>query len=131
MLCSDSDEVAVTVVILFIETAGTVPRISSSISGEISVSDGSMANDSVSVSVEGTSSITISFCSEASDVLVQIAEYFSVTTDYLLGRTGDPSMPFPVSAGERAMLADFRLLDRDQKELIVQNIRLMRSQNER
>ena len=65
------------------------------------------------------------------EVLVQIADYFHVTTDYLLGRTEEQAEPFPVSQGERAMLADFRALSREQKELIVQNLRLMRSQNER
>ena len=64
-------------------------------------------------------------------VLVQIADYFHVTTDYLLGRTEEQAGIFPVSQGERAMLADFRALSRNQKELIVQNLRLMRSQNER
>ena len=64
-------------------------------------------------------------------VLVQIADYFHVTTDYLLGRTEEQAEPFPVSQGERAMLTDFRALSREQKELIVQNLRLMRSQNER
>ena len=65
------------------------------------------------------------------DVLVRVADYFHVTTDYLLGRTEEREEPFRLSQGEQALLADFRSLTRGQKELIVQNIRLMRSQNER
>lgn len=65
------------------------------------------------------------------EVLAQIAAYLSVTTDYLLGLTGDPLPPFPVSAGERAMLERFRALTGAQKELILQNIELMNRQNQR
>lgn len=65
------------------------------------------------------------------DVLVNFAQYFHVTTDYLLGLTDDPSLPYPVSARERAMLEQFRTLSREQKELIVQNIDLMVRQNQR
>ena len=64
------------------------------------------------------------------DVMVRFADYYHVTTDYLLGRTDTPEEPFPVSTGERALLASFRSLSREQKELIVQNIRLMCRQNE-
>ena len=65
------------------------------------------------------------------DVMVNFAKYFHVTTDYLLGLTDDPEPPYPVSAGERTMLESFRTLSREQKELIVQNVELMRRQNQR
>ncbi len=65
------------------------------------------------------------------EVLTEFADYFHVTTDYLFGLTDDPKPPYPVSTGERAMLEDFRTLTRDQKELIVKNIALMREQNRR
>ncbi len=65
------------------------------------------------------------------EILVKIAGYLSVTTDYLLGLTDDPAPAYPVSAGEREMLERFRSLSREQKELIVQNIELMRKQNQR
>ncbi len=65
------------------------------------------------------------------DVLVRFAQYYHVTTDYIFGLTDDPQPPYPVSTGERAMLEDFRTLTRDQKELIVKNIALMREQNRR
>ena len=64
-------------------------------------------------------------------VLVQFANYFGVTTDYLLGRAEQPELPFAVSLNERAMLSEFRTLGKEQKELIVQNIKLMKAQNER
>jgi len=65
------------------------------------------------------------------DVLVQFAQYFHVTTDYLLGLTDDPEPPFPVSTGERRLLEDFRTLSKEQKELIAQNVELMKRQNQR
>lgn len=64
------------------------------------------------------------------DVLVNFAQYFHVTTDYLFGLTDDPAPPYPVSSGERAMLESFRSLSREQKELILQNIEFMRRQNQ-
>lgn len=65
------------------------------------------------------------------DVLVRFAQYFHVTTDYLLGLTDDPQPPFPLFAQEQALLEQFRTLSREQKELIVQNIGLMVKQNQR
>ena len=65
-----------------------------------------------------------------SEILVKVAAYLSVTTDYLLGLTDDPNPPYPVSAGERELLDRFRGLSREQKELIVQSIDLMRRQNQ-
>lgn len=65
------------------------------------------------------------------DVLVKFAEYFHVTTDYLLGLTDEPLPPFPVSAEERDMVARFRALTGAQKELILQGMELMEKQNRR
>ena len=65
------------------------------------------------------------------DVLVRFAQYFHVTTDYLLGLTDTPEPPFPVSAPERELLTQFRTLTREQKELIAKNVDLMVQQNQR
>lgn len=65
------------------------------------------------------------------DVLVAFAKYYHVTTDYLLGLTDDPQLPYPVSAQERAMLEHFRSLSKEQKELAQQSIELMFQQNQR
>lgn len=65
------------------------------------------------------------------DVLAAFAKYYGVTTDYLLGLTDDPALPYPVSPAERELVERFRTLNRDQKELIAQNIRLMQQQNQR
>ncbi len=65
------------------------------------------------------------------EIIAEIAQYFHVTTDYLLGLTDDPAPAYPVSAGERELLDRFRSLTRDQKELIAQNVELMRKQNQR
>ncbi len=65
------------------------------------------------------------------EILAGIAERLSVTTDYILGLSDDPSPPFPVSGSERVMLEQFRQLTREQRELILQNIKLMGEQNRR
>lgn len=65
------------------------------------------------------------------DILVEFAKFYHVTTDYLLGLTDDPNLPFPVSTTERAMLERFRSLSKDQKELIHQSVELMFRQNQR
>ena len=59
------------------------------------------------------------------------AEHFHVTTDYLYGLTDDPQPPMSLSAEERALVAGFRSLSRDQRELVAQSIRLMQEQNQR
>ena len=64
-------------------------------------------------------------------VVTGIAQYFHVTTDYLLGLTDYPELPVRLSAGERELVERLRTLSRDQKELIAQNIRLMQEQNQR
>ncbi len=62
-------------------------------------------------------------------VVVKFAEFFDVSTDYLLERT-DARRPQPVlSERERDLIQGFRQLSRDQKELIAQNIRFMQQQN--
>lgn len=65
------------------------------------------------------------------DILVEFAKFYHVTTDYLLGLTDDPQLPYPVSAQERAMLEHFRSLSKEQKELVQQSIELMFQQNQR
>lgn len=62
-------------------------------------------------------------------VLVQIADYFNVTTDYLLGVTDQPERPFALSGGERELVSAYRTLSRDQKALVDGNIRMMQEQN--
>lgn len=59
------------------------------------------------------------------------AEHFHVTTDYLYGLTDDPQPPMSLSPEERALVAGFRSLSRDQRELVAQSIRLMQEQNQR
>lgn len=64
------------------------------------------------------------------DVLVLLAEHFGVTCDYLLGVTSLSQRPFPLSSGERELVAVFRGLTPAQQELIAGNLRIMQSQNE-
>jgi transcriptional regulator with XRE-family HTH domain len=65
------------------------------------------------------------------DVLVAIADYLNVTTDYLLGRTDVPDVPLRLSDAERRLLLDLRTLSPDQKAVAAQNVRFMAQQNRR
>lgn len=65
------------------------------------------------------------------DVLVQLAEYFDVTTDFLLGRVAERRPVLMISPAEQALIRDFRELTMDQREVLLQNVRLFRAQNER
>ena len=64
-------------------------------------------------------------------VVVSIAEYFHVSTDYLLGVTDIPEAQMPISQSERQLIENFRTLNREQRELIVKNILIMQEQNQR
>lgn len=65
------------------------------------------------------------------EVLAQVASYFSVTADYLLGLTDDPAPPFPVTAEERELLNRYRALTGAQRELVDRGVELMEKQNRR
>ena len=64
-------------------------------------------------------------------VVAGIARYLNVSTDYLLGLTDQPERPMELSEGERKLIAAFRTLSADQREIILENIRLMQRQNQR
>ena len=57
------------------------------------------------------------------------AEYFQVSTDYLYGLTNDPQQKIDLSPAERDLVFSFRTLTRDQRELIVRSVAIMREQN--
>lgn len=57
------------------------------------------------------------------------AEYFQVSTDYLYGLTNDPQQKIDLSPTERDLVLSFRTLTRDQRELIVRSVAIMREQN--
>ena len=65
------------------------------------------------------------------EMLVKMAEHFGVSVDYLAGVTDDPELPVSLSKTERHLVDSFRTLNPQQKELIIQNIRFMREQNQR
>ena len=64
-------------------------------------------------------------------IVVGMAQYFDVSTDYLLGLTDQPERPMTLSAGERELIAAFRTLSADQREIIRESLRLMQRQNQR
>lgn len=49
--------------------------------------------------------------------IVRIAEFFGVTTDYLLGCESAPEN-IPLSNGERGLLSNLRSLDKERQELV-------------
>ena len=65
------------------------------------------------------------------DIIVKIARELNVTTDYLLGLVEEPERPLKLSQSEQKMVAAYRTLSRDQRELIAQNIRFMQEQNQK
>ena len=65
------------------------------------------------------------------DVLVQIADYLQISTDYLLGRTDIPDLPLLLTKPERRLILDLRTLNPDQKAIAAQNILFMAEQNRR
>ena len=64
-------------------------------------------------------------------VIVGIADYFHVSTDYLLGLTDEPEPPIHINKEEKALVETYRSLSREQRELVMQTIRLMGEQNTR
>ncbi len=89
------------------------------LAGELGVREHSMGNY-----LNGTREVPY-------EVLVKFARFYHVTTDYLLGVANDDDAKFLVSAEERTMVEQFRRLTWEQKELILQNIKLMGEQNRR
>ena len=65
------------------------------------------------------------------EILVKIAQYFDLSMDYLVGLSDSPHRPISLTNIEQNMVEQFRQLNADQQELILQNIRLMQEQNRR
>ncbi len=64
-------------------------------------------------------------------VLVKIAERFGISMDYLVGLCDKPTAPMQISESEQTLIAAYRTLSKDQRELIAQNIRFMQEQNQK
>ena len=65
------------------------------------------------------------------DILVKIAQYFDLSTDYLFGLSDDPHPNMTLTKNEQNMVSQFRQLNQDQRELILQALNLMQEQNKR
>ena len=63
-------------------------------------------------------------------VVVAIAQYFRVSTDYLLGLTDEPE-PARLGREERRLLEGYWALTREQRELVQNTVRLMGEQGGR
>lgn len=59
-------------------------------------------------------------------VLVQIADYFQTTTDYLLGRTQNPAPPFELSKEEHRLISELRLLDTSDRQVVFKLIQFLK-----
>ena len=64
-------------------------------------------------------------------MIEKCALYFEVSTDYLYGMTDVPQPVLELSPVERKLVLDLRTLTRDQRELILRNVAIMREQNEK
>lgn len=66
-----------------------------------------------------------------SRTVLEIAQYFHVTTDYLLGLTDDPKPPLALSSQERELIERSRTLSREHRELLCGIAALMQQQDQR
>lgn len=58
------------------------------------------------------------------DVLVSIAAYLNVTTDYLLGVTDQPELPVTLSSSEQSLIRSFRALSQNDRAFVTQLVQL-------
>ena len=65
------------------------------------------------------------------DLLVKFAQKYGLSTDYLVGLSDNPRQGLDLSPTEEQLVLDFRTLTRDQRELIVRNVAIMKEQNEK
>ena len=65
------------------------------------------------------------------DLLVKFAQKYRLSTDYLVGLSDNPRQGLDLSPTERDLVLNFRTLTRDQRELIVRNVAIMKEQNEK
>ena len=65
------------------------------------------------------------------DLLVKFAQKYGLSTDYLVGLSDNPRQGLELSPAERDLVLNFRTLTRDQRELIVRNVAIMKEQNEK
>lgn len=65
------------------------------------------------------------------DLLVQIADFFDVTMDFLFGRTGPDDLPVQLTRKEQKLMRSYRTLSLSQKQLVNGIIQMMRDQNQR
>jgi len=63
------------------------------------------------------------------DVIHDIAAELDISTDYLFEFTKDPERPPALSRTERRLVEGFRLLPRQQRELILHMMTFMQEQN--
>ena len=64
-------------------------------------------------------------------VIVKLADYYRVSTDYLLGLTDNPEQPIRLSKTEKLMIKTLRTLFRDQQEAVHNQVQFFQKQNRR
>lgn len=70
----------------------------------------------------------------SAEFIIQLSDFFGVTTDYLLGRTDDLGTPVPgsvpqYSAEEQKLIEDYRGLSQPLKEMLQSLIKTWQGQN--
>ena len=65
------------------------------------------------------------------DILVKIARYYNLSMDYLVGLSDEPRPKMLLSESEQLMVSQFRQLNSDQRDLILNNIHFMLNQNQK
>lgn len=102
---------------------------------KVLVTDGDIKQKTLAAALSITEGQMSNYLNEKNEmptrVMADIARYFHVTTDYLLGLTDDPRPPMFLSDTERGLIDRFRTLSRDQKELLLSTAALMQKQNQR
>lgn len=80
--------------------------------------------DYLSVNLSTVGKWEIHNVTPATDLLVKLADYFEVTTDYLLGSSNSfTASPTALTESERALLDLFSRVPADKQNLVVQMIR--------
>ena len=78
-----------------------------------------------------TESMMSHYMTGRNEITVDLLVKYGLSTDYLVGLSDSPRPSPALSPTEEKLVLDFRTLTRDQRELIVRNVAIMKEQNEK
>jgi len=61
------------------------------------------------------------------DTIIRISKYFGISVDYLIGASNDPD--YKANEKEETLLESFRLLHQNQKEFLLEQMKIFIKQN--